>query len=102
MLTLLASWGDQWWTPRDIKLLKAQLWKLLTFLKAQLPHTYVNLLALSDEPHTLEDVQAESMWCRTQVRGGRRGRRGEVGPGRGGGEGVAAGSGGVGVSASAR
>lgn len=54
VLTVLASWGDQFWTPRNARKQGEELRRALEKLRADMPgRTYVNILAFSEHPSSL-------------------------------------------------
>lgn len=67
VLSFLPSWGDQWWCARDIGRIRAAVRELLEYLRSALPYTYVNLLGVSENVHTLDEMIGKHTWCKIGV-----------------------------------
>mmetsp|Transcript_15379 Transcript_15379/g.39962 ORF Transcript_15379/g.39962 Transcript_15379/m.39962 type:complete len:423 (-) Transcript_15379:191-1459(-) len=65
VLSFMPSWGDQWWSKRDIGAIRASVREVLRALRDSLPRTYVNVLGVSERVSSLDDMLKQSLWCRT-------------------------------------
>lgn len=68
VLTFIPAWGDQWFSRRSTKKARYSLRQILELVRSELPYTYVNIIALADEPSRIHESfkagAGGSTWCR--------------------------------------
>lgn len=68
VVTVLALWGDQWWSERSLPKMRDGVRQLLGRLRGDMAGmTYVNLLAVGDHPSSISRLQASDTWCATEM-----------------------------------
>jgi len=62
VINVLALWGDQWWSARNLTMMRDGCRSLLGHLRTMRP-IYVNLLAISDKPSSISALGDYDPWC---------------------------------------
>jgi hypothetical protein len=62
VINVLALWGDQWWSARNLTMMTDGCRSLLGHLRSMRP-AYVNLLAVSDKPSSISALSDNDPWC---------------------------------------
>lgn len=68
VLTFVPSWGDQWWSPRDIVVIRKALLDLFRVMKELLPYTYVNVIGVSEHVSSLDEMVDSHLWCAAAIK----------------------------------